>query len=170
MSNQSLVARKMEQIPAAVAELFGRPPVLPTEDVAVYGKLCLEIAKSVDPSDIIEWMWTKDICDYTWEIRRLRDFKVKAIAGHQFFSAALSTYTEIDHMLASVESRRNALIREVERRREGFASRLRKSSDDVIDGEFTDAQAPSDPIEPIEEMQAEKVAPGAGHIPTRDAA
>jgi hypothetical protein len=150
MLNQNLIAKEMEQIPAAIAELFGRPPVLPSEDLPAYEKLCLKIAKSVDPSDIIEWMWTKDICDYTWEIRRLREFKVKAIEDTQFFGAAVNGYAKIDTILASVESRRNALLREVERRRESLASRLRKASDDVIEGEFTEAQPVSDPIEPIE--------------------
>jgi hypothetical protein len=161
----------MEQIPATIAELFGRPPVLPTEDLPAYEKLCLAIAKSVGPSDIIEWMWTKDICDYTWEIRRLREFKVKAIKEAQFFGSAVNDYEQIDNILASMESRRNALIREVERRRESVASRLRKASDDAIDGEFTDARPLSDPKEPIEEVGVERAAcDAADHHPTRDAA
>ena len=50
--------------------------MLRTEDLEAYRKLCLEIAKSVGPADMIEWLWVKDICDLSWEIRRLRGFKV----------------------------------------------------------------------------------------------
>ena len=30
----------------------------------------------VEPSDTIEWWWVKDMTDHTWEIRRLRRFKI----------------------------------------------------------------------------------------------
>jgi hypothetical protein len=50
MSNQHLIVKEMTQIPAAVAELWGKPPVLPHEDPEAYNKLWLEIAKSVEPS------------------------------------------------------------------------------------------------------------------------
>ena len=76
MPNQDLVVREMTQIPADIAEMWGEPPVLRTENLDAYRKLCLEIAKSVGPADMIEWLWVKDICDLSWEIRRLRGFKV----------------------------------------------------------------------------------------------
>jgi hypothetical protein len=169
MSNQDLIAKEMTQIPAAVAELWGKPPVLPHEDPEVYNKLWLEIAKSIGPTDFIEWLWIKDILDLSWEIRRLRGFKAGLVqkcrrdrielinrgmrkgdsaaieeleteAGvASMFVEDLSRYERIDDLLASQESRRNAVLREIERRRESVASRLRKASDDIIDGEFTDA-------------------------------
>jgi hypothetical protein len=175
MANQYLIAKDMTQIPAAVAELWGKPPVLPHEDPEVYNKLWLEIAKSIGPTDFIEWLWIKDILDLSWEIRRLRGFKAglaekcrrdrieriisrgrregdtpavaelaeleseASVAG--MFVEDMSRYERIDELLVSQESRRNAVLREIERRRESVASRLRKASDDIIDGEFTEAPA-----------------------------
>jgi hypothetical protein len=70
-------------------------------------------------------------------------------------------------VLASVESRRNAVLREIARRRESVASRLRKASNDIIDGEFTEHR----PAESIEEQSADQAALGvADHRATRDAA
>jgi len=166
-SNQDLIAKEMTRIPPAVEEMWGEPPLLPTEDPKTYEKLCVEIAKSVGPSDIIEWLWTKDICDYSWEIRRLRQFKVRIVKEAAWFSKAVQGYGRIDTVLASVESRRNALLREIERRRESVASRLRKASDDVIDGEFTE----SDPASVSVETGANQAVLGkVGRYPTEDAA
>jgi hypothetical protein len=135
----------------------------------------LEIAKSIGPTDFIEWLWIKDILDLSWEIRRLRGFKAglaekcrrdrieriisrgrregdtaaaaelaelesgASVASMFVEDKDMSRYERIDELLASQESRRNAVLREIERRRESVASRLRKASDDIIDGEFTDA-------------------------------
>jgi len=41
------------------------------EDIGPCNKL---FAKIVEPKDMIEWWWVKDITDYSWEIRRLRRF------------------------------------------------------------------------------------------------
>jgi hypothetical protein len=138
MSNRDLIDKEMTQIPADIAELWGKPPVLPTEDLKACEKLYLEIAKSVGPTDIIEWLWVKDIGDLSWEIRRLREFKVDLVEGQSYLYARVGEYGRIDTVLATVESRRNAVLREIERRRESVASRLRKASDDIIDGEYTE--------------------------------
>jgi hypothetical protein len=167
MSSQDLIVKEMTQIPADIEEMWGEPALLPTEDPKAYKKLCVEIAKSVGPSDIIEWLWTKDICDHSWDIRRLRGFKVRAVEEAPWFSTAVKDYGRIDAVLASAESRRNAVLREIERRRESVACRLRKASDDVIDGEFTEHR----PAGSIKELSADQAALGeADHRPTRDAA
>jgi hypothetical protein len=44
----------------------------------------------------------------------------------------------IDRMIASVEQRRGAMLREVDRHRASLASRLRLASDDVVQAEFED--------------------------------
>ena len=62
--------------PDEVQALFGDPPLLRGEDVRLYKNLMGQFAKLVEPKDMIEWWWVKDITDHSWEIRRLRRFKV----------------------------------------------------------------------------------------------
>jgi hypothetical protein len=157
---------------------LGEPPVLPHEDPEIYQQFWLEIAKSIGPTDFIEWLLIEDILDLSWEIRRLRGFKAglaekcrrdrierimrrrpregdgAAIAELESEASVASMFVEdmsrcerIDELLASQESRRNAVLREIERRRESVASLLRKASDDIIDGEFTEAPASGSPTD-----------------------
>jgi hypothetical protein len=173
--------------PVEIQALFGDPPLLRGEDIGLYNELMGHFAKLVDPKDMIEWWWVKDITDHSWEIRRLRRFKVLfvEIGRDQLFkntrmltmveedqdaeveedqdaeveedqdaeyvpppvpdsekdSALLfmyrvNQYKSVDTLIASAEARRAKTLREIERRREHLARRLRKASDEIIDGEF----------------------------------
>ena len=62
--------------PGEVQALLGDPPLLRGEDIGLYNQVMAQFAKIVDPKDMIEWWWVKDITDHSWEIRRLRRFKV----------------------------------------------------------------------------------------------
>jgi hypothetical protein len=149
--------------------MWGAPALLSSEDSEIYRKYLLMVAQAVRPADIIEWLWLKDIVDYTWEVRRLRRIKSQLIERHHdqlrrelierhvqagkpvpkkitigefttvgFFVEELDNYERIDALLAAAEGRLIALLREIDRRRDGLASRLRKASDDIVDGEFTE--------------------------------
>jgi hypothetical protein len=155
------------QILADIEELCGEPALLSFEDPEIYRKLLLKPVVDVKPSDVIERIWLRDIADHSWEIRRLRRFKVQLIERRQddlrrqtiaeyvqagekippkitfteftivgLFVEQLDNYGCIDALLASAEARLLALLREIGRRREHLASRLRKASNDIIDGEF----------------------------------
>src|SRR5436189_1631225 len=63
-------------VPAAVQALFGDPPVLRGEEISVYYNILDRFAEIVDPQDTMEWLWIKDLTDHSWEIRRLRRFKI----------------------------------------------------------------------------------------------
>jgi hypothetical protein len=148
VSNRDLTI--FAQIPGHIVELWGKPPVAAKEDLAAYNKLSLAIASNVRPADLLEWLWIKDILELTWESRRLRAFKAELIDyefrreynkhGDMVFSG-LGTYEKLDSLLAFAEARRNAALREIERHRESLAFRLRKASDDIIDGEFSEPAA-----------------------------
>jgi hypothetical protein len=47
------------------------------------------------------------------------------------FLAGLGDYETIDRLLASAEARRNAAFREMDRRRESLASRMRMACDEL---------------------------------------
>jgi hypothetical protein len=54
------------------------------------------------------------------------------------FRDGLDYYERADKLLASLELRRNAVLREIEISRDSLARRIRKTSDDITDGKFTE--------------------------------
>lgn len=62
-------------VPPEIEALFGDPPLLSTEDPKLYWDMLDRFGEFVRPTNIIEWLWTKDIADLSWEINRLRHFR-----------------------------------------------------------------------------------------------
>lgn len=62
-------------IPPHIEKLFGSAPLLIGEDPALYQKLLEELAVGLAPQSIVEWLWVKDVADYSWEVLRNRRFK-----------------------------------------------------------------------------------------------
>ena len=150
--------------PVEVQALFGDPPLLRGEDNGLYYTLMDHFTKLVEPKDIIEWWWVKDMTDHTWEIRRLRRFKVlffelqrdhtqgdHLIEKRDFsiapdsekdwadvFMGLIDRYKGVDRLIASAELRRDRTLREIERRRENLARRLRNASSEMVDGELAE--------------------------------
>jgi hypothetical protein len=80
---QQLIVKEMSQFPAVIRKLWGRPPILPSEDPEIYWKLAFAMAQAVEPANAIEWQYLKDFIDYTWEIRELRKHKAEVIRVRQ---------------------------------------------------------------------------------------
>jgi hypothetical protein len=59
-------------LPPRIQAMFGKPPVLSTENLGVYEFILLDIAKEIRPRTTFEWFWVKDLADIIWEIRRYR--------------------------------------------------------------------------------------------------
>src|SRR5262245_12407467 len=78
MSKRELVL-STKKLPPGVRMLCGNHPVLSSEKLKEYESLFSYMADCVNPTDIIEWLWLKDVVDHTWEIRRLRRFKRQLI-------------------------------------------------------------------------------------------
>jgi hypothetical protein len=157
-------------VPAEVQALFGDPPLLRGEDDGLYYTLMGQFTKLVEPRDMIEWWWVKDMTDHTWEIRRLRRFKVLFVElqrdqvhqnremfptfqlegeepepvpvpdsekdSAEFFMCRIDAYKGVDKLVASAELRRDRTLREIERRRENLARRLRNASGEMVNGEL----------------------------------
>ncbi len=66
-------------IPKDIAALFGYAPTLKTEDDEIYWHCMKRIAECVEPQDIIEWLWLRDVVDLSWEISRLRRLKIDLV-------------------------------------------------------------------------------------------
>jgi len=70
----------------------------------------------------------------------------------QTMSAEIELIEKMDRMIASAEIRRNATLREIERRRSDFAARLRKAAqdrDNVEEATFQVIEAPAAPTAPV---------------------
>lgn len=66
-------------VPPEIRYLFGGPSLLPGEDSEHYNRLFSAFATAVDPKDLVEWMWTRDIADCTWEIERIHRWKTAIV-------------------------------------------------------------------------------------------
>jgi hypothetical protein len=62
-------------IPKDIAALFGHAPTLKTEDDEIHWNCMERFVRCVEPQDVIEWLWIKDLVDLSWEILRLRRLK-----------------------------------------------------------------------------------------------
>jgi hypothetical protein len=108
-----------------------------------YDELHSRISSDIDPSDVIEEIWARDIVDLSWEILRWRRLKKEVL---EMLSGSLVTsidYMELlekiallDRLTTIAETRRNAALRELERRRTGLAQTLRNRMRDVEDTEL----------------------------------
>jgi hypothetical protein len=66
-------------IPNYISALFRHAPTLKTEDDEIYWNFMARFAKCVEPQDVIEWLWVKDVVDLSWEILRLRRLKIDLV-------------------------------------------------------------------------------------------
>jgi hypothetical protein len=56
------------------------------------------------------------------------------------FEAAIGYQQQLDQLLNTAVARRNDVLEQLERYRHGLGKRLRKASDDIVEGEFSDAE------------------------------
>jgi hypothetical protein len=138
---------------AAELSFFGAPPLIPGERADDYERLLAAVTDQIKPADIMETIWTREVVDLQWEIIRYRRIKADLITHHYdgfessrnneldgliaiVVSHNITTLERIDHMIMTMEARRNAAYREVERHRIGLGERLRRAVEHVEDAEF----------------------------------
>lgn len=63
---------QQETLPPHIKAVFGKPPVLSSENYELYEFILLDLAKEIRPQIIVEWEWIKDLADLIWIIRRYR--------------------------------------------------------------------------------------------------
>jgi hypothetical protein len=64
--------------------LFGPPPLIEGEDPAAYDDLLVRISAAVNPADILEDIWVRDVVDFTWEIFSLRRLKANLMTATEY--------------------------------------------------------------------------------------
>jgi hypothetical protein len=130
--------------PAARLNIFGPPPLIEGEDAAAYDELLVRISAAVKPADILEDIWVREIVDLVWDTFRLRRFKTSPInwvndtlasAGRttngivvRTLSVNLDHVERIERMIATAETRRNVILREIDRHRETLAHPPRRAA------------------------------------------
>ena len=50
-----------------------------SKDDEIYWNCMERFVKCVEPQDVIEWLWIKDVVDLSWEILRLRRLKIDLV-------------------------------------------------------------------------------------------
>ena len=64
-------------------ELCGPPTLYPGEDRDRYDRLFNSVANEVNPADIVEQIWVRDIVDQTWEVWRYRQQSADLVAAKE---------------------------------------------------------------------------------------
>ena len=62
--------------------LFGPPPLLEGENAAAYDELLARVSGAMNPTDIFEEIWVRDVVDLAWETFRLRRLKSSLLAAN----------------------------------------------------------------------------------------
>jgi hypothetical protein len=168
VTDQNLIVKtNFATVPDEIKELWGRPPILPSEESGIYCRLAAELATAIQPSDIIEWFWVKDLLDHSWDIRRLRRLKAVVIGhredypgGPPYFRSGgdvtdkeareakafvihSKVLEQLERMMALTEIRRNKVLNEIECRRVNLAAAARIASDNIIEGEVIESPRPA---------------------------
>lgn len=150
----------------SVRPLLGPRWTIEGEDSERYEKILKEVGAAAQPIDFIDWLLVKDIVDLTWEIqrgRRKRDHlmrirrtriaeennRIRRIDG--LVAEAVVSLADVDlQLLSSISGeldrlderderlarRRDEFLRQIERRRSGWAKLVRSASEEIIEGEF----------------------------------
>src|SRR3954468_8598909 len=62
-------------VPPDIKEILGPPPILSSEDAAIYDAMLSWFAHDIAPADVIAWMLVKDLVDLRIELARYRRLK-----------------------------------------------------------------------------------------------
>jgi hypothetical protein len=127
-------------------ELLGPPSVVAGEDVERYCRFVAAIFQSVQPKDIQDFIYQRDLIDLEWDVLRYRCAKFHLITDEKndpgvafgIFGEAtddalmargmarlMPKLRQLDLMMESAEIRRDRAYRELERRRASLAEQLR---------------------------------------------
>ena len=167
------------------------PALLPEESREEYETLRARIAAAVAPADAIEELWAEDVAELTFEIKRLREIRVRIVMAERrdvleklvprfpkareiasgspyrelddnaikerlaqmkltpedvtakAFERSLAKIDAVNRMVAQASDRRDVVLREIERRREALAARLRAAAA-IEDAEFEEVKHPAE--------------------------
>jgi hypothetical protein len=132
----------VDQLPPAIAPLFSNPPVLKTEDPKAYRELLNEVAATMRPTDLVEFLWLRDFTDLTWEILRYRRLQ-KAILETGELAGLRNRFRDLIHdgHLSQDQLDRNAAALAVSWCNPDSRAALEKARPNQIKDEYIAAEA-----------------------------
>jgi hypothetical protein len=124
-------ATRSPNIPGAVRQLFGKPPIMAGEDPSEYEQLIELVLADVQPQDLQEWLFARDIAHTEWELLRLRGMKVGML--HAMLPRAMNSLIA-DAQGPKVEAEEVALIRKLLIEAAAGNGQANKQLDQLLDG------------------------------------
>ena len=124
MSTESI--RKTEitssNIPERARRLawLGPPPLFEGEDAAAYDELSARIAGAINPADIFEELWVRDIVNGDWQVSRLRRLQASLMTAaayeglQKILEPLLESYPDLLHLARAWAARDKAAIKRVD--------------------------------------------------------
>lgn len=117
-NSQSLT--KAESVAPERLSCLGPPPLLEGESSADYGDLLARVSAAVEPADILEEIFVRDVVDLSWEALRLRRLKAALLESSQHrgireLSKLFFGYSEMDDIAEGWQKRDKQVVRQAER-------------------------------------------------------
>jgi hypothetical protein len=96
----------VEQVSRTIDSLFENPPLLKTEDPEKYKQWVESLARTIQPTDLMECVLLKDYVELEWDVvryRRMRTALIEGTAREAFKSLLRSVLNRGDHTEEELE-------------------------------------------------------------------
>lgn len=90
-------------VPKNIQTIFGKPPLVRGEESQLYDRVLEAVAEAMEPQDIIDWFYVKDVVDLDWEILRYRRFTSAMIDNNHRAAFGLVTKRSLASLNMSTE-------------------------------------------------------------------
>ena len=81
MATDQEIASALESTTPNRVSFFGPPPLVEGEDRRAYEELLLRFFAAVNPADLFEEIWTRDILDNSWQVLQMRRWKASLLTA-----------------------------------------------------------------------------------------
>jgi hypothetical protein len=113
-------------------DVFGKPPVLKSENLDDYWKLARSLRWVIKPKTFVERIWLRDVTDLTWEVFRLRRIKIEIIE-----SGRSRATPSLCHLTIDVDAFRKASAGKTQKKAAKFIKELSTTFVEENDGLIT---------------------------------
>jgi hypothetical protein len=109
MTAEADLPTRSAPLPPEIVAMAAAPPLIAGESSAGYDELLARICETLQPSDVLEQIWMRDIVDLVWEVFRLRRLKadLMAAAAHEGMAEVLRPLVDCPEQFAKGWARRS---------------------------------------------------------------